>query len=371
MVKLDSNDLTELSVLSDPVTDIFNLLDGTILDDVLTGTAGNDIINGLGGNDVLIGGLGDDILYGGDGDDVMVGGDGADHHDGGDGRDTVTYTDSLIGLTIDLGNPSNSTGHAVGDTFTDIEDIFATYYDDIIMDESGNKDSTIFGLSGNDTIYGYAGNDMLIGGTGNDSLYGGDGDDVLSGDEGADLLDGGGGMDTVLYLSASTGVTVDLEDPTQNTGDAAGDTYSSIEVIVGSQHDDVIKDTQDNSHRILDGDAGNDTLYGYGGDDVLVGYNGDDTLIGGTGHDFLIGGSGNDTFVFNDGDGHDFIADFEAGAGSDDVLSFNGVFDDYNDLMASTYQAGTDVVIDAGNGQTVTLASVDINSLHEDDFSFV
>lgn len=345
-------------------------IDGTAFDDFLMGTIDHDLINGLDGDDLLIGGAGDDTLSGGAGDDIMVGGDGADHHDGGDGRDAVTYTDSQIGLTIDLGNPSNSTGHAAGDTFTDVEEIFATYYDDIIMDENGNNDSTIFGLSGNDTIYGYAGDDMLIGGSGNDSLYGGAGDDVLSGDAGADHLDGGAGMDVVLYGSASTGVTVDLEDPTQNTGDASGDTYSSIEVIVGSQHDDVIKDTQDNAHRILDGDAGNDSLYGYGGNDVLVGYDGDDTLVGGTGHDFLIGDAGNDTFVFNAGDGHDFILDFEAGEGSDDVIAFNGVFDDFDDMMASTSQVGGDVLIDAGNGQTVTLGSVDISSLHEDDFIF-
>jgi len=49
---------------------------------------------------------------------------------------------------------------------------------------------------------------------------------------------------------------------------------------------------------------------------------GDDILTGGEGDDRLTGGKGNDTFVWNTGDGRDFITDFTA---SEDTLTINGL----------------------------------------------
>ena len=53
-------------------------------------------------------------------------------------------------------------------------------------------------------------------------------------------------------------------------------------------------------YTLIDGDAGNDTLWGDAGND---------TLIGGQGNDSLRGGEGNDVYIFNKGDGEDTVCD--------------------------------------------------------------
>ena len=53
-------------------------------------------------------------------------------------------------------------------------------------------------------------------------------------------------------------------------------------------------------YTLIDGDAGNDTLWGDAGND---------TLIGGQGNDSLRGGEGDDVYIFNKGDGEDTVCD--------------------------------------------------------------
>jgi hypothetical protein len=62
------------------------------------------------------------------------------------------------------------------------------------------------------------------------------------------------------------------------------------------------------------------TLNGGAGTDRLIGGQGNDLLIGGAGTDVGFCGAGNDTFVWNPGDGNDFV---EGEAGEDTML-FNG-----------------------------------------------
>ena len=60
---------------------------------------------------------------------------------------------------------------------------------------------------------------MLIGGTGNDSLNGGLGNDTL---------DGGTGVDWALYNTGlASGVTINLNIDTQNTGGGGTDTLTT------------------------------------------------------------------------------------------------------------------------------------------------
>jgi len=82
--------------------------------------------------------------------------------------------------------------------------------------------------------------------------------------------------------------------------------------LYGTATDDfVYGDAGDDS---LNGNAGNDTLYGGEGKDSFDGGQGDDTLIGGQGTDRLDGGPGNDTYIFNKGDGEDYIMDIDGEA---------------------------------------------------------
>lgn len=82
------------------------------------------------------------------------------------------------------------------------------------------------------------------------------------------------------------------------------------DTIFGSEYDEE-----------LHGDAGNDSLSGGGGMDGLYGGEGDDILQGGAGEDYLEGGPGSDTYIFNSGDGQDWIWEDPADPGLD-LLQF-------------------------------------------------
>ncbi len=122
-------------------------------------------------------------------------------------------------------------------------------------------------LDGSDTIYGSTGNDGIIGFAGDDVLIGGAGADVLNGDD---------GNDTASYSTAGAGLFAGIEDFNANTGDAAGDTYISIENLEGSQFNDVLYGTGIANR--LSGGAGNDILVGKAGADILDGGTGTDKV---------------------------------------------------------------------------------------------
>ena len=78
-----------------------------------------------------------------------------------------------------------------------------------------------------------------------------------------------------------------------------------------------------------------------------------------------------DLFVFADGDGSVRIADFQAGAASDDEIDLTGVgsaISSFSDVVSHASQIGSDIVIDFGNGDSITLLGVNLASLHQDDF---
>lgn len=175
------------------------------------------------------------------------------------------------------------------------DDVLRDTLNDVTAPQGGTN---IFnGFAGNDRITGNSssnilngghGDDILIGENGDDALNGGFGDDVLLGNDGADALDGGFGVDVASYAGASQYVWVDLvEGRLSQRNDAVGDTFTNIEILEGTDHND----------RLYGNDEIN-TLIGGDGNDTLFGFNGDDTLIVGTGVDYAQGGAGHDTVSY-------------------------------------------------------------------------
>jgi hypothetical protein len=117
---------------------------------------------------------------------------------------------------------------------------------------------------------------VITGNAGNNSLTGGSGADTFVGGLGADTMSGAGGNDLVDY-SAMAGVSINLALNTAG-GDAAGDSFSAIEYLLGSSSgaNSLVGDIGSNS---LTGGAAADTLEGGGSNDTLVGLGGDDIYV--------------------------------------------------------------------------------------------
>lgn len=267
---------------------------GDAVGNSLYGGDGDDLLRGGGGNDRLYGGDGNDTLMGGDADDRIYGDAGADIIDGGTDWDEVNYTKNTTAVTIDLAAGTGSGGDAEGDTYISIEQVRATRYNDVLI--APGTGSKLFGYGGDDILIGGDGVDVLHGGDGNDTLTGGDSNDRLFGDAGADSLDGGdGNRDQANYFHSQAAVAVDLLAGVGAGGDAEGDTYVSIEMVVGSAYDDVL--IGDSNNNILVGNDGDDVLIGTGGSNVYKGGAGADTFVGSTGFD-RVNYEGSDTRVY-------------------------------------------------------------------------
>ena len=267
-----------------------NVINGNSGNDQINGGAGRDTINAGLGNDFVAGNEDGDVISGNGGDDQIRGGSGGDVMTGGTGNDTLDYAGSGPGVTIDLTFNTASGGDANFDVISGFENIIGTMAGDTLSGASGAN--LLQSQDGDDTLSGRDGEDYLAGQDGDDAISGGSGNDALIGGAGADALDGGTGIDTVYYTGATAGVIASFANPAGNTGDAAGDTYVSIENLTGSSFNDSFNGN--NSVNMIIGGAGNDSIRGNLGNDVLFGQSGNDTLIGGTGADVLDGGTGDD-----------------------------------------------------------------------------
>jgi Ca2+-binding RTX toxin-like protein len=343
--------------------------------DLAAGTATGDGDDTLSGLDMVAGTELDDHLMGSAADfELYLGLGGDDTIDGRAGTDQLVFDESPAGVTADVA-AGTATGEG-SDTFTSIESIQGSAFDDTLLGHDAQDD--LYGFTGNDVIDGRGGNDYLLGNGGDDEISGGPGeydmidfdpgapavtvnmatgvstgegtdqvsgfeiiggsefDDTLIGDAtdnlfysyaGDDAIDGGNGSDLVLYNIAAAPITADLV-----AGFATGegsDTFTSVEGFVGSNFNDS-----------LSGDANVNVLIGGPGNDELVGLDGNDYFEGGAGNDTIDGGAG--TFDMADyfsapkgvsadlqtkvstGSGHDSLDGVEALLGSPFDDSFVG-----------------------------------------------
>ncbi|MGK9237365.1 hypothetical protein KXS07_37135, partial [Inquilinus limosus] len=279
------------------------------------GGDGDDTLNGDDYANRLDGGGGNDTLSGGSGSDRLVGGTGADTLNGGEGTDTAEYSLSEEAVTVDLSNGSASGGDAAGDTLTGVEN--------------------------------------LIGSSRDDSLTGSSDDNLLTGGAGADTLNGGDGIDTADYSTSSEGVSVNLFTDDLSFGDAAGDTLTNIENLVGSSHNDHLVGSSDNT--VLTGGDGDDRLFGNDGDDTLHGGAGRDDIGGGAGSDVIIGGEGGDSIATD---------------GGDDVIRYTSTLDAPPIDITRVEKIIDFVHFGSGGGDRIDLSQIDANTATAEDDSF-
>ena len=377
----------------------------------LQGRAGNDTIEGRAGNDTIEGGDGDDIIDGGDGDDILTDGLGLDILDGGDGIDTFKrdfssdYDDYSFTVHVNLVDETLTAleyPDSNPDLIRNIENVEleGRFNYQITGDDNANILST---GDGDDKIEGGAGNDKLYGGLGNDTLDGGDGDDTItltadstwgtgyfaqnvSNDNSVgtnqriilkglnrfnDVIDGGDDVDMLNLTAGNDAFSID---------DVYSEHHSSLtlysiarvidlETINAGEGNDIVDLTSTNfiltNAVTINGEAGNDSLWGSNGDDTINGGDGNDTLFGGSGSDTLTGGAGDDIFQFTATAGSDVITDFNV---TDDTIKLYYRAEDEHtnaDLSLSngvlTWSAGdsNNVLIDF----SATTTSSDLNDV--------
>lgn len=148
---------------------------------------------------------------------------------------------------------------------------------------------------------------VLIGREGHDVLRGGARDDTLDPGSGDDQVDGGGGRDELRYANREHGMSIDLASvPGTATGTGERDTIAAVEIVVATDHADLIVGGA--ADEVLDGGRGADRIFGGDGDDTLLAASSKARLHGGAGDDFLLAlrpgsdcGTGTDTFAAFDG----------------------------------------------------------------------
>jgi Ca2+-binding RTX toxin-like protein len=342
-------------------------------------------LDGGGGDDLLVGGPVADTLGGGAGNDTLDGGAGGDRLVGGDGTDTVDYSRRTAGVDVTLRGPTERQElfGSGGETGENDQIRF-----DVEVAVGGASDDAMRAGDGG-TLYGGPGKDFLalnyvapVDLYPDDALHGGPGDDTLQsggnvvgrifGDDGNDtvepmdsftvVVDGGPGTDTLSPYAGSF----------LNSGIRFNAAGTSIEVIYGSDGEDVITGTS--AGEWIDGRYGNDTISGGGGADSIRGGVGDDVIDGGDGNDLLLGDfedatyGGNDTITGGAGDddisgnmGNDVLTggagrdQLRGNDGDDSIFSRDGVADTL-DGGAGTDSARRDDLLDGAQNVEVFLA---------------
>ena len=339
---------------SQQIAGIENLY-GSDGEDVLTGNGSVNRFYGGIGDDTLRGLEGDDFVYGEADDDTLSGGPGRDKLHGGANNghgpdpdtsieegDTADYTDSAVGMTINLDAGTAKEG-TVTDTLVDVENAIG----------ADGFDNTITGDDGINVLIGGDEDDTFDPGERppgpwTDIVHGGDNTPVDGSEANGDWLD----------LKHATGPVhayfTEIGTPSENGqatyaagGSGAYAFFYDVEHIAGSTTFENNLAGNDGPN-LLKGGADADFLDGLGGDDVIWGMGSPDGLhdtISGdsdcaaVGNDQLFGGPG--TTMFLPGHGADHIVG--GGRPNDHVFfdqrycSTTGV--DVN-LNAGTYTGG-------------------------------
>ena len=371
-------------------------------DDTLLGGTGGDTIAGEEGQDTLAGEAGADSLTGGDdedtfilndqfGNDTIVGGEGGGDSDTLDGS-TLTEDVNVLFDGDEQGNVTNPDGDNAD--FSEIEAIRTGSGQDTIDASADSAGTDINSGAGDDTITGGAGADTIAGGADDDTIDGGISEDAIDGGDGDDLINLTSvfGDDTIVGGEAgeTNGDTVSGSTLTEDVvvtfdGDEQGDfvsqdgngsaNFEEIEAVETGLGDDTVDATLDTTGVTIITNEGEDVIIGGAGDDSIDAGDDDDTITFGQ-NDTVLGGDGADEFIIQPtAGGMGVIGDFDPTTNVDNTVIFDpdnppnqddndfvdlsGFFANINELRAANTPNGDgDVVLDLGDGQTLTLVGV-------------
>ncbi|MGC5198209.1 hypothetical protein [Aphanothece microscopica] len=362
--------------------------------------AGAENVDGSAGNDTITGNELSNNLRSAGGDDMLAGGAGIDSLDGGEGVDTASYAGSGAGITIRLDLGFGVDGGGAFDTFTSIENVIGTAFNDVIVGIAGVANQLDGGL-GDDTFYG-EGIDAVIGGGGFDTFFTGPGA-ALNMNIGASQVEtiwGGFLSDTMDGSIATVDLTLIGQGPTGDnmTGGSgndfvyfrAGDTIgggtgrdwavaslsfgagvdlnlgaTGFENAWGSNVNDTLNGASASTGVVLIGDAGNDQLTGSAFTDFIYGFSDNDTINGGGGNDIIDGGAGVDQFLYTNATfGTDLIFNFQVGTDKLNLIG-SGV-SAFNQLTLNVVGADTYVTASAFGASQIFV--VGVNNLTAGDF---
>lgn len=348
---------------NDVLSNVENIT-GSAYDDSLTGDSGANVIDAGAGADTIDAGSGSDTIFGGDGNDSITAGPATapsntalDFNWSLAGADEANVaggvTQETGGITVDV----SFTNDGAATEFS-IESSTSIY---VASGETFNTNSSLYlyGTGGNQTSTTTVDFSSTAGsGFANEvenvrfrladvDRVNGAWEDIIT----VRAYDANNNLLTVTLTAAGSdnvsGNTVTAAEGNNSSTDAQGSVLVSVAGPVARIEIDYdngfssgqlvqISDIQfeavavDND--VVDGGAGDDSLFGGYGDDNLTGDIGNDSLDGGTGADSLFGGDGTDTLL--GGDGNDLL---EAGDGAD--LSFGGAGND-----TINFGAGDDTV---------------------------
>lgn len=360
------------------------------------GGAGADYIGDSHGNEVIAAGGGNDVVTHTGGNDQVTLGDGDDQYqlshssgyaehptvDGGAGTDLLTISDltAVEDVTVDLEagtgqmqrvslavtgieNLSIVNNYGVSLVANGEPDLALPWHamaaggeGDNVINVQSVGDAIVLGRGGDDqifvsslaqlTAYGGSGNDRIEASDGNDWIngdghYSGDAIAATTADGGADTLNGEGGNDHIFGNSQwAVAGSMDGADSIR-----AG---FGMDYVNGNAGNDTI--VGEGGPDRLYGGAGDDLVWGDdsgsvlddGGNDHINGNKGNDTLHGGSGNDEILGGQGDD--VIDGGEGLDTLS----GNAGTDIFYLNGSAH----FATSGPQANlTDIVTDYQDGQ--------------------
>jgi Ca2+-binding RTX toxin-like protein len=353
---------------------------GNALNNQLTGNNGANLLDGKAGADTMVGGMGNDVYVVDQTDDVVT-------EATNEGLDTIfsslTYSlganvENLVltgSAAIDgTGNDFNNTltGNSAANVLAGLEgnDTYVISGGDTVVEAADNGTDTVVS-SRSYTLAANVENLTLVGfntisGTGN-SL-----DNVLNGllNLAGNTLVGEAGNDT--YIIGSGDKVVEA------AGEGTDTVQTSLSHVLGANVENLTLTGVSAVNGT--GNSLNNTLTGNGASNVLTGGGGNDMFRGNAGNDTLDGGNGNDTYLFDRGDGQDFVRD---NSGTADKFLYDSGIDPLdlvishqaNDLRLAIHGSTDSVtirnwytgssnrteMIQAGNGQT--LLNTQVNQL--------